>query len=658
MEKIKFLLAIHNHQPVGNFDHIFEFAFNKAYLPFLEILEKFPEIKVSLHYSGSLIDWLEKNKPEFIQRIENLVKKKQIEILSAGYYEPILALLPFEDRVEQIKLLNKKILSLWKIKPKGSWLTERIWEPDLPKTFKESDIEYTIVDDTHFEKVGKNREELEGYYFTEYENYLLKIFPGSKFLRYSIPFRLPQETMNYIRQVLEKGKKAITFADDGEKFGLWPGTYKWVYEEKWLEKFFQTVMENKNWVETITFSEYIEEFPPTERIYLTCASYDEMLEWSGGYFRNFLAKYPEANHMHKRMLEVSKKVKDPRFRIQNSKLEEAKHYFYMAQNNDSYWHGVFGGLYLNHLRYSVYTNLIKAEKIIEENEEEDLDYEVKDFDADGEEETILSNKLIKVYIDNKEKAGIYELDDREAELNLVNTIARRKERYHEKIKEKIFRTEQSSSQYGTSSIHDLDKDIPKEWKEFLIYDRYRRGCLLEYFLSSGISKEQFLKGYYEEKEVILNNYIIEQIDKQRDMLKMSFLKKVLLDENLFEVRKTIGIKNNKKIFFQYLVANKSTNYWQGKLGIEFNFSLWDDILSILGERENIDYLLVKDSWFNMNMEIRWDKKCTLWHFPVETIYETETGFEKNYQELCIFFIWNLLSEPKENWLLSGSLEIK
>jgi len=653
MEKIKFLIAIHCHQPVGNFEHIFEMAFDKVYLPFLQTLERYPTIKISLHYSGSLLDWLENKRPDFISRIKDLIIRKQIEIISAGYYEPILVLLPEEDRIGQIKLLNEKISSLWGFNPKGAWLTERVWEPDLPRTFREAGIEYTIVDDVHFEKAGKNRENLWGYYITEYDNKILKIFPGSKFLRYALPFKLPGETIKYLRQALDSGRKAIIFADDGEKFGLWPGTYKWVYEEKWLENFFRVIEENNDWLETITFSEYIEKYPHTEKIYLPCASYDEMLEWSEGYFRNFLAKYPEANHMHKRMWEVSEKIQKREERLNKRELIQAKQFLYRAQNNDAYWHGVFGGLYLNHLRHSVYAHLIKAENIVEKDVS--LNYEIKDFDCDGKEEVILFNRSIKLYIDKEEKAGIYELDYREKEINLVNTISRRKEKYHEKIKEKILCAGRAQS---TVSIHDLEKNIPEEWKEFLVYDRYRKGCLLEYFLDKNISKENFLKGEYEEKEKIIKNYFLESINKDVDLLKLVFSKEIFLDGLPFLLRKIIAMGKEKEIFFQYLITNRSQNSWEGKLGIEFNFSLWDNFLSILGERDSVDSLLIKDSWFNIDIEINWNKLGEIWHFPVETIYETESGFEKNYQELGIFFLWKLSLGPEENWQLSGNLRIK
>ena len=40
----KCIFAIHNDQPVGNFDFVAEEAYQKAYLPFVTLLERHPRI--------------------------------------------------------------------------------------------------------------------------------------------------------------------------------------------------------------------------------------------------------------------------------------------------------------------------------------------------------------------------------------------------------------------------------------------------------------------------------------------------------------------------------------------------------------------------------------------------------------------------------------
>ncbi len=100
--RISLALAIHNHQPVGNFGWVFADVYEAAYLPMVEALERHEGVRLSLHYTGALLDWLRAERPEFIDRLRALVARGQVELLGGGYYEPVLASLPERDRVGQL----------------------------------------------------------------------------------------------------------------------------------------------------------------------------------------------------------------------------------------------------------------------------------------------------------------------------------------------------------------------------------------------------------------------------------------------------------------------------------------------------------------------------------------------------------------------------
>src|SRR6056297_2987757 len=95
--KVIFSFGIHNHQPVGNFDHVIEDAYQKAYFPFVEVMNEFPDIPFALHNSGILWDWISRNHKEYLEIIRGMTGRSQLEILSAGYYEPILSIIPEKD---------------------------------------------------------------------------------------------------------------------------------------------------------------------------------------------------------------------------------------------------------------------------------------------------------------------------------------------------------------------------------------------------------------------------------------------------------------------------------------------------------------------------------------------------------------------------------
>ncbi|MGZ3539375.1 MAG: glycoside hydrolase family 38 N-terminal domain-containing protein [Thermodesulfobacteriota bacterium] len=152
-----FLFCIHNHQPVGNFLHILEDAYEKAYVPFIEVLKRYPFMKISIHYTGILWDFLRDHHPEFLQTLRELVEKNQLEMMTGGYYEPILAVLPDADKVGQIKRLTRTIEKEMGMTPQGMWLAERVWEPHLPKCLREAGVEYIAIDDYHFQKIRAER---------------------------------------------------------------------------------------------------------------------------------------------------------------------------------------------------------------------------------------------------------------------------------------------------------------------------------------------------------------------------------------------------------------------------------------------------------------------------------------------------------------------
>ena len=58
------LFGIHCHQPIDNFGWVIEEAIEKSYKPFFTILKEFPQFKCSVHYSGWLLEFIEKNDEE------------------------------------------------------------------------------------------------------------------------------------------------------------------------------------------------------------------------------------------------------------------------------------------------------------------------------------------------------------------------------------------------------------------------------------------------------------------------------------------------------------------------------------------------------------------------------------------------------------------
>ena len=116
----------------------------------LDALDRHPGVRVGLHYTGPLLDWIRAERPEFLERLRALVERGQVELLGGGYYEPVLASLPERDRVGQLDRMADEVERIGGRRPAGAWLAERVWEPDLPTSIVDAGYRWTILDDTHF----------------------------------------------------------------------------------------------------------------------------------------------------------------------------------------------------------------------------------------------------------------------------------------------------------------------------------------------------------------------------------------------------------------------------------------------------------------------------------------------------------------------------
>ncbi len=737
MKKIKFVFAIHNHQPVGNFDHIAEEAYHGAYLPLVEAVRDVPWFKVCLHFTGSLLEWILKSHPEFIRNVASMVESGQAEVMGGGFYEPILALLPDEDKLGQIEKLSKFIEDNFGKRPRGIWLAERVWEPHLPAVLHDAGVEYVVVDDFHFKMSGLRDSELTGYFITEEQGKTVKVFPGSERLRYVIPFREPEEALGYWRNMPDAGINTLSvMADDGEKFGVWPGTYKWVYEDGWLKRFIGALEANRDWIEPSTFSEYIDREGPRGRVYLPTCSYMEMGEWSlpaaeaaqyedfvdelknepgydikrlfvkGGFFRNFLSKYPEANAMHKRMLQVSRKVRSA------GAGAGARDDLWRAQCNDAYWHGVFGGLYLPHLRDAVYRHLIKAEVAAEASTRlleaspspaggevniisprpragdgdkvaraiqpgdggESLSVETADLDGDLSDEVMIANRDVAIFIDPGEGGMICELDYRPIAMNMMNTLSRRPEAYHRKLvptqeADAVDRSQSVGSTGSAATIHDKMCAKEEGLSSHLHYDWYRKASLIDHFLDGEMDFEAFRNASHREAGDFVNAAYSSKVKKSGDKVSVDLSRTGEVRGQKVSVRKTVTVRaagrpasGDSGFDAGYVIRNEGSEEINTAFGVEFNFSLLagnspDRYFEIpghslkagnfasSGELNNVSEVRMVDEWLGYAMTLSFGGAAALWRFPVETVSQSESGYERVFQCESIVPVWRLTLQP-------------
>ncbi|MFH1502888.1 MAG: alpha-amylase/4-alpha-glucanotransferase domain-containing protein [Candidatus Eisenbacteria bacterium] len=728
MNRVSLVICIHNHQPVGNLQGVFEHAYEHAYEPFLAAMEESPDVRFVLHNTGPLLEWFEDRAPDYLTRVRALVDRGQVEILGGAFYEPILATIPARDAVGQIRRMTSYVEERFGARPRGMWLAERVWEPHLARVVAEAGIEYLPVDDYEFQLTGVPAEDLNGYFITEDQGVPLKVFPISKSLRYAIPFQDPSVTIEALRSLSERGPGlCAVFGDDGEKFGVWPGTHAHVYGNGWLRRFLQALSANSDWLKTTTFADVVDSVPARGRVYLPASSYPEMMEWalptrarrtyermldtlkaenrfdewgpylSGGTWRGFIAKYDESNLMVRKMMRVSGKLDLARKTIERLResddlghatreagagrepavdpaaADEAATELWRGQCNCAYWHGVFGGLYLPHLRAAVYEHLIRAENLIESARGDRWSaLQIVDHDLDGNDEVLLETHWANVYVAPARGGTVFELDLREAAVNLLGTMSRYEEAYHDAVKAagEASAGEAPRGDDGhagseapsggefpnenVSSIHDGFAPREKGLERLAVPDRLPRRAAVDRFLPVDTKRVGLEQDEVDDLGDFADGEYAFEPSRLEGGLGVVMRRNGLVAGVPTTVRKKVCVEPDGVTGVEYVVSPEEnvdalfTSEWNLAFLTGDEEYTWFEHEG--GERRaasarqtltGVTELHLNDRLRGIRLHLSFEPACTVWTYPLETASQSEGGLERVFQATTIVAVWRL-----------------
>ena len=689
---LRLLFAIHNHQPDGNFGEVFEGAYEACYTRIVDALTAHPTVKVSLHHTGPLLEWIEEHRPDYFVRLRRLVEAGQVELLGGGFYEPMLAILPERDAIGQIVMMADYLERHFGKRPQGMWLAERVWEPGLAKVIVDAGMRFTLVDDSHFRAAGLTGT-LRDYYVTEKAGAALAMFPIDKRLREVIPFSKLEETALAFEELATESNDdgAITYGDDGEKFGVWPKTGEWVWDKGWLDGFF-TYLATSTRVTTTHFETELRRARPAGRVYLPTASYEEMGEWTlpasaqasylalrkslekrgeldearpfvrGGIWQGFLAKYDEANQMHKRMLAVSDRVEHASKHNgaggdRENELVLARRELYRAQCNCAYWHGLFGGIYLNYLRDAVHRHLLVAEAFADgalgaptpawaspRGTSAPLFIEERDLDADLRNEIALRSSAIAIIVRPHDGGAIEQIAYRPKTFLLTNVLARREEGYHARLRAFLAQGE-AKVEGGPVSIHDLVQVKEPHLDRYLVYDAHPRYSFVDHFLSTASTLDEFVRNEHEE----LGDFATGAYTGSATSNGVVLFREGVVAERRVEVKKHIRL-DGARITVRWELRHTFGAPLEAVFAPELALTLLDGhsqerVYAITGRELSPDERVLGSTgcWKAVRalrlvnranlfeVELGMSAEVDVWRFPLETVSNSESGFERTYQ---------------------------
>lgn len=667
MKNIKLIFGTHNSQPVGVADAEIEEVYQQSYKPFLTNLYNHPEIQAVLHYSGLLLSWLEDKHPEFLMLLNDVVKRKQVELLGGGYYEPVLPLVPSSDRTGQIELLTTLLRRRFGRRPRGGWITERIWEPSLASTIKNSGMEYVFLDDQHFLTAGFEGSDMYRPCITEDQGKTLVVFPICTRLRHMVPGETPEATVDYIlsQRDDENDARVIVLIDDGERYGLWNRASKnVVYKGGWFERFFELLAAQKGKIDTVAPGNYLSEHAPAKKGYFRCTSYEEMMSWTldtatqrdfekaknklsekdkgpflcGGYFRQFLSKYPESNMLYAKMMYTHLLVNQ--IRGDRARKKAAREELWRGEGHAPLWHGKHGGIYDNRLRKAAYRALIEAEKVTREKGIFKPSLAAVDFDMDGTSEYLYQGLEMNGYV-HRVGGVLFELDHIKESWNYLDTLSRHREPYHDAASTPV--------------------------------DRYSRRAFVDHFFLPNENINSFDRMTCTELgNFIWKSYKVESYERDRNEVKLVANGRILYKtkQQPFEIKKYYNFKKTA-ISVSYTLHNTSSVPMSLNFGSEVNLSfqgntaqelrLWNVEHDVKGKEgrndiglektivEGVSELCAEDLANQVSVSVASTLPFKLWSLPVLTHSRSLNGEAETYQSTCLVPQWTLNFMPSEKW---------
>ncbi len=692
--RISLALALHNHQPVGNFGWVFAEVYERAYEPMIAALERHPGVRLSLHYTGPLLAWIAAERPATIDRLRALVDRAQVEILGGGQFEPVLAVLPERDRIGQLRRMADELEAHFGRRPRGAWLAERVWEPDLPTSLVTAGYDWTILDDAHFRAAAIPEEDLWGPYTTEDQGHLLRVFGTEQGLRYRIPFRDVDDVIAYLREhATEAGERIGMMGDDGEKFGAWPTTWEHCWGDgRWVERFFEALEANADWLTTTTPSDWLARHAPIGRVYIPTGSYAEMGQWAlpadeslvyadvlhraqaehrpearwlrGAFWRNFQVKYREINDLHKLMLRVSAAVDAM---PHGEARERAIDHLYKGQSNDCYWHGLFGGIYISHMRLATHEHLIAAEDLAEAATGSLVATEARDLDMDGVDEIRLADRGQVVTVDLDGGAGIGAWDIRAVRHALTAVMRRRPEAYHEVLRrhadDAAGGTAAATASDAPTSIHDTFRVKEPGLAERLVYDAYeRRSGLVRALAIDATPDDWAMARAVELGDAVDGSFTLVELGPGCLVARRA----ATIAGARVDVTKTLTIDGDRRspaLTLEVALEHVSGPPLDVRLGIEWsltmlggggNPSAWWDVAGertghdVAGSAAALTTIAQGNDHIGISVTTSVDD-ADAWWAPIETVSNSEDGFERVYQGAGLLLSWPLALAAGGRW---------
>jgi hypothetical protein len=339
--------------------------------------------------------------------IDDLVSRKQVELLGGGFYEPQFSLIPLQDKIGQIEMLTTYLRRRFGRKPQGCWLPDLNWEQNFVAPLASCGMAYTFLGEESFRQAGLS--ETYGPCLSEDQGKMIVVFPLALSLnRFFAP---REEAAAPLLDALKNLARGIT-NPDSPVVSVFPDPCRTMESsgeaELYWHRFIEGLADSVASFDFTTPGRFIKGRPNLQKAY-----FPSSVE------RRCLVDFPEANGIYAKM--VFSHMLINQLRGDKSRKRTALEELWKAQGYDAFCPAESGGVYRGDLRKSAYHSMLEAEKITRETGAFIPCLMNFDFDLDNEDEYLLQGEQINCYV-RPEGAGVFELDYLPRAWNYMDTF--------------------------------------------------------------------------------------------------------------------------------------------------------------------------------------------------------------------------------------------
>ena len=681
---LQLTLIVHLHRPPGLDAEAGASLWRFRFLPVLKALRDHPEVRAGVVLAGDLIEDLYNQGGEELAEIAEMVNRGQVEMVGTPQYEPVLGSIPERDGTDQILAHAMLVRKVFGVRPVGCWIPLGIWDPSLPRLIAKAGMTWCPVEDRFLVDVGAGRGRVNGAWRTEREGYAIGLLPVDTETCALMGTVSVDEMVSRLLSVAQRPPPHVSLTVSAERLARL--CERDPSSRGWLASFLSRLSRAEG-IDLLTPSEAFDAFPQRGQVYLPSSAPRHI----GVPWERHLARYVEANRLHKKMLKISRQVHRLEREVKEgahsvlrpdpAMLVQAKRYLHRAQHPAAYWHGEDAGIYDPVLRARTWRDLLRSEQTVRRalQREDQMSVEGIDLNGDGVKEVVFRTPSLAAVVDPAQGAGLTELSWFGAHLNVLNVMTRIAEPYHVTLEEgddTISDPETTETDWAdetTTAIPRIPLEVIEKAERGLQravgLDPRARVSVVERLIGPRATLADIRGG-----QVPLTPGRWELITMDRhgdDALRALFSTEIHREgeaEASLRLQKRFTVSREPRLEVRFEIANRTHSAVRTRLTAELNLSLDPDASrqsihvghqqissSESGEGLGVQRLRIDAPPFGMAIAL--ERPAKLAHYPIQTVHRHRGEKVSLIQGTCLILEWPIELWGRERDAVTFTLEL-